>query len=77
MRRYVIPAAMIAVSDGSIKMDISGFAKITISRLMTRENAADVQKALRTPRRMRSVFPAPKFCATKVENALPKSCTGI
>ena len=23
------------------------------------------------------LFPAPRFCAVKVEKALPKSCTGI
>ena len=68
---------MIAVSEGSIKTRIRGAAKHTTPRLTHRENTADVKNALRTPRRMRSVFPAPKFCATKVENALPKSCTGM
>ena len=35
-----------------------------------------IKNACRVPARMRAGSPAPKFCATKVEYALPKSCTG-
>ena len=35
-----------------------------------------IKNARRVPARIRAESPAPKFCATKVEYALPKSCTG-
>ena len=67
----------ISVSPGSTKMPISGRASRNTAAEMTRQKTVEVRTALRTPSRIRSRFSAPKFWATKVEKALPKSWTGI
>ena len=76
MRRYCTPTAMISVSAGLTKMVISGPAKRHTRAEAAREKARAVTAADRMPRRMRSGCSAPVFWATKVEKALPKSCTG-
>ena len=53
-----------------------GAAKRHTSRELTRQKPTDTPTAERMPLRMRSVFCAPVFWATKVEKALPKSWTG-
>ena len=77
MRRYCAPTARISVSCGWTKISISCRAKTKTSADTIRQNTTVTPMALRMPLRMRSSFLAPKFCAAKVEKALPKSCTGI
>ena len=76
MRRYSTPTAIISVSPGSTNRPMRGAAKRHTSRELTRQKPTDTPTAERMPLRMRSVFCAPVFWATKVEKALPKSWTG-
>ena len=69
--------ARISRSPGSMNSVRSGSASRNTPREITRQKAIDAMTALLIPSRIRASFPAPKFCATKVEKALPKSCTGI
>ena len=71
MRRYSVPMRSISASSGRTKISINGLAKKKTNSEMTREKTIVIRNALRTPRRIRSPFRAPKFWATKVEKAFP------
>ena len=72
-----MPVRMISVSSGLTKISIRARAKMNTATDTNTEKTATVATALRTPRRIRSFLPAPKFCAMKVEKAFPNSCTGV
>jgi len=59
-----------------MKRDINGSANTKTARERIRLKTTEVRTAVRIPFLIRSVFPAPKFWAIKMEKALPKSCTG-
>ena len=55
---------------------MSGDANMNTDTEIMMLNIPLIKNAVFVPLRMRSYFFAPKFCATKVEYAFPKSCTG-
>ena len=74
---YSTPILIISASVLSIKNCISGRAKMNTTAEIIRQNHVVTLTALRMPCLIRAFCPAPKFYATNVEKAFPKSCTGM
>ena len=68
---------IISVLSAFTNIIISGFAKINTIALIKIQNSTTLLSAFLIPSFILPYLPAPKFCAIKVENAFPKSCTGI
>ena len=76
MRRYSAPTAMTSLLPSFTNSPISCPASPKTRALTATQNTATACTDRFMPCRMRSSFLAPWFWATKVEKALPKSCTG-
>ena len=77
MRRYPVPTAMTSTASAPTNTAMSWGASRHTRPPRTRQNTTTQNTAHRVPLRIRARFWAPKFWATKVEKALPKSCTGM